>query len=90
MSKFLGKAATKRLPLTSKRARKGFYKGNGATKEGHINSKGRFIVDQSKRLELVVPDLEGFKVCSCDIPMMSFVLNDDVITVQFSHVMLYL
>lgn len=62
MSKFLSKAATKRVPLTSKRARKGFYKGNRATKEGHVNSKGRFIVDKSKRLELIVPDLEGFKL----------------------------
>jgi len=62
MSKFLGKAATKRLPLTSKRARKGFYKGNRSTKEGRLNSKGQFIVDKSKRLELIVPDLEGFKL----------------------------
>jgi large subunit ribosomal protein L41 len=62
MSKYLSKAATKRLPLTSKRARKGYYKGNGATKEGHITSKGRFIVDRSKQLELIVPDLTNFKV----------------------------
>ncbi len=62
MSKFLSKAAKKRVPLTSKRARKGFYKGNRATKEGHVNSKGRFIVDKSKRLELIVPDLQGFKL----------------------------
>jgi len=60
MSKYLSKQATKRVPLTSKRARKGFYKGNRSTKEGHVNSKGRFIVDKSKRLELVVPNLEGF------------------------------
>jgi Mitochondrial ribosomal protein L27 len=64
MSKNLSKAATKRLPLTTKKARKGYYKGKGGTKEGHITSKGRFIVDKSKRLELIIPDLEGFKV-SC-------------------------
>ena len=62
MSKYLSKSATKRLPLTSKRARKGYYKGNGATKEGRLTSKGKFIVDPSKQLELVVPDLTGFKV----------------------------
>eukprot|EP00978_Attheya_sp_CCMP212_P046311 scaffold384011_cov31-Attheya_sp.AAC.1 len=63
MSKYLSKSATKRVPLSSKRARKGYYKGNGGTKEGHITSKGRFIVDFSKRLEIVMPrTLEGFQV----------------------------
>lgn len=64
MSKYLSKSAKKRLVLTTKRARKGFYKGNGATKEGRITSKGKFIVDPLKRLELVIPDLTGFKVRS--------------------------
>jgi hypothetical protein len=40
----------------------GFYKGNGCRSEGRITSRGRFIVDRSKRTELVVPDLTGFKV----------------------------
>ena len=48
--------------LTTKRAHKGFYKGNGATKEGRITSKGKFIVQPWKQVELVVPDLTGFKV----------------------------
>jgi hypothetical protein len=65
MSKYISKSAKKRLVLTTKRARKGFYKGNGATKEGRLNSLGRFIVDPTKRLELCVPDLTGFKVCVC-------------------------
>lgn len=65
MSKYLSKAATKRLPLTSKRARKGYYKGKGATKEGHITSKAKFIPDRLKQLQLIVPDLTGFKVRSC-------------------------
>lgn len=39
-SKYISKSRTKRLPLTTKRAGKGFYKGNGARKEGVINSKG--------------------------------------------------
>ncbi|GAX10481.1 hypothetical protein FisN_21Lh179 [Fistulifera solaris] len=62
MSKYLSKAAKKRLVLTTKRAHKGFYKGNGATKEGRLTSKGKFIVDPLRRLELVVPDLTGFKL----------------------------
>jgi hypothetical protein len=64
MSKYLSKSATKRLPLTTKKAGKGYYKGKGGTKEGRLTSKGRFIVDPAKRLELIVPELEGFKV-SC-------------------------
>jgi large subunit ribosomal protein L41 len=65
MSKYLSKAAAKRLPLNTKRAGKGYYKGKGGTKEGKLNSKGKFIVDPKKRLELIVPDLEGFKVSQC-------------------------
>jgi large subunit ribosomal protein L41 len=62
MSKYLSKSATKRLPLTTKRAGKGYYKGKGGTKEGKITSKGKFRVDKSKRLQLIVPELEGFMV----------------------------
>ena len=62
MSKYLSNSATKRLPLSTKRAGKGYYKGKGGTKEGHVTSKGKFIHDPAKRLRLVVPDLEGFKV----------------------------
>ena len=64
MSKYLSKAAAKRLPMTTKRAGKGYYKGKGGTKEGRLTSKGRFIADSKKRLELIVPDLEGFQVGS--------------------------
>lgn len=62
MSKYLSKAARKRVPLNTKRAGKGYYKGNGATKEGRLTSKAKFISDPKKRLELIVPDLVGFKV----------------------------
>ena len=62
MSKYLSKAASKRVPLNTKRAGKGYYKGKGGTKEGRLTSKARFIVDPKSRLELIVPDLEGFKV----------------------------
>jgi large subunit ribosomal protein L41 len=61
-SKYLSRSAKKRLVLTTKRAGKGFYKGKGSTKEGYLTSKGRFVVDRLRRLELVVPDLTGFKV----------------------------
>lgn len=66
MSKYLSKSAAKRLPLNAKRAGKGYYKGKGGTKEGKLNSKGKFVVDLKKRLELVVPDLEGFKVSAIE------------------------
>uniref|UniRef100_A0A7S3L6Q4 Uncharacterized protein n=1 Tax=Amphora coffeiformis TaxID=265554 RepID=A0A7S3L6Q4_9STRA len=63
MSKYMSKSARKRQPLTTKRAsRGGFYKGKGGTKEGRLTSKGKFIVDPLKRLELIVPDLTGFKL----------------------------
>ena len=60
MSKYLSKAATKRLPLNTKRAKKGYYKGKGCTSEGRLTSKGKFIADPLKKLQLIVPDLTGF------------------------------
>lgn len=60
MSKYLSKSARKRLPLSTKRAKKGFYKGNGCTSEGRLTSKGKFIANPLKKLQLIVPDLEGF------------------------------
>ena len=60
MSKYLSKSATKRLPLTTKRAKKGYYKGKGGTSEGRLTSKGKFIADPLKKLQLIVPDLTGF------------------------------
>ena len=62
MSKFLSKSARKRIPLTTKRAKKGYYKGNGANKEGYFGKGGRFVVDKSLQLELVAPDLTDFKL----------------------------
>ncbi|CAM9743243.1 unnamed protein product [Choristocarpus tenellus] len=62
MSKYISKAARKRIPMTSKMGNKNYYKGKGARKEGWLNSRGRFIVDPSRRLEIVAPDLTGFKV----------------------------
>ena len=65
-SKYISKSAKKRLVLTTKRAHKGFYKGNRGTKEGSITSKAKFIVDPLKRMQIVAPDLEGFKVRTVD------------------------
>lgn len=70
MSKYLSKAGKTRLVLTTKRARKGFYKGKGSTKEGHLTSKGRFIVNHRRRLQLILPDLTGFKV-SCRVSVVA-------------------
>jgi len=44
MSKYISKAARKRLPLTTKHARKGFYKGNKCASTGTINSKGEYLM----------------------------------------------
>lgn len=60
MSKYLSKSAAKRLPLTTKRAKKGYYKGKGGTSEGRLTSKGKFIADPLKKLNLIVPDMTGF------------------------------
>ncbi|CAM9958708.1 unnamed protein product [Pylaiella littoralis] len=62
MSKYISKSARKRIPMTSKMGNKNFYKGKGSTKEGKLNSRGRFIADPEKRLEIIAPDLDGFKL----------------------------
>jgi|TARA_B110000305_G_C19296465_1_gene566883 large subunit ribosomal protein L41 len=61
-NKTLGKAATRRQPLTSKKVGKGYYKGMGGTKEGWHTSKGRYVIDPKRQLEIVVPDLTGFRL----------------------------
>jgi len=61
-SKYISNARTKRLPLTTKRVGKGYYKGKGARKEGFITSKGHFVREPEKCTELVVPDLTNFKL----------------------------
>lgn len=60
MGKFLSNGQTKRLPLNTKWAKKGFYKGKGGRTVGHHTSKGGFVIDKSKVVELVVPDLTDF------------------------------
>lgn len=62
MSKYLPKSRAKRLPLTTKRARKGYYKGKGGTKQGTFSGRaGSFVIDQTRLLELVTPDMEVVK-----------------------------
>ncbi len=43
-SRYISKSRAKRLPLNTKRAGKGYYKGKGARKEGHNTSTGRIIL----------------------------------------------
>ena len=81
-SKFVSKSAAKRIPLNAKHARKGYKKGKGCRTEGRLTSKGRFIVDPERRLELVVPDLTGFKLkpyVSVMTPKQKFPLPRDMI-----------
>mmetsp|Transcript_24957 Transcript_24957/g.18847 ORF Transcript_24957/g.18847 Transcript_24957/m.18847 type:complete len:105 (+) Transcript_24957:87-401(+) len=61
-SKYISKSRTKRLPLTTKRAGKGYYKGNRCRKEGTINSLGRFSRSPDLCTELVVPDFSNFSL----------------------------
>ena len=81
-SKFVSKSAAKRIPLNAKHARKGYKKGKGCRSEGRLTSKARFIVDPQKRLELVVPDLTGFKLkpyVSVTTPKERFPLARDMV-----------
>jgi hypothetical protein len=61
-SKYISKSRAKRLPLTTKKAHKGFYKGNGARREGFIDSKARFRFTPGMSTELVVPDLSNTRL----------------------------
>jgi hypothetical protein len=40
LSKYISKSRAKSLPMTTKRAGKGYYKGNRCRKEGFLTSKG--------------------------------------------------
>ena len=46
-SKYISKSRARRLPLTTKQARKGYKKGNGCRREGTINSRGKSICHYS-------------------------------------------
>lgn len=59
LSKYITKAARKRLPLSPKRAGKGFYKGNNCASTGRINSLGACVVYLALSLS---PSLAGFLI----------------------------
>jgi len=59
-AKYLSKTASKYLPLSPKHAKKGYKKGNRCRSTGRVTSKGKFIVDPNKLVEVVAPDLTGF------------------------------
>jgi len=54
-SKYLPRARAKRLPLTPKRAGKGYAKGSGARPTGRRTRAGRFVVDAARAVRLVAP-----------------------------------
>jgi hypothetical protein len=60
-SKFISKSRAARLPMNTKRAGKGYYKGNGARKEGRISSTGKiFLIFSFQRIFFVILwDLPG-------------------------------
>lgn len=54
----------RRLALTTKKARKGFYKGTGTGSTGTHTKHGGFVIDYDKvRTYVVPPKLNEFKVC---------------------------
>ncbi|XP_064407460.1 large ribosomal subunit protein mL41-like [Halichondria panicea] len=55
-------AGATRGVMTSKRGNKNFYKGRGAKGTGRHTRKGGFIINRSRIPEIVVPNLEGFKL----------------------------
>lgn len=64
MSKYISKSRAKRLPLTTKRAGKGFYKGNRSRKEGWLDNRGKFSLDsfiRARRNALPVRSLPSSK-----------------------------
>jgi len=86
ISKYISKSAKKRIPLTTKRAGKGYYKGNGSTKEGRLTSKGKFLSDPRKKVELMVPDLEGFNVSFLfSMPCLCFFQCGELSVDQFNN-----
>ena len=57
-----GRGMRYKLPLSSKRSNRRFYKGKGSTTEGRHTRKGGYIIDPDKILTLSVPDLTGCEV----------------------------
>jgi hypothetical protein len=53
----------RKLRLTTKDVKKGFYKGNRTGAMGRHTRHGGYIIEWAKVRTYAVPDLEGFKVC---------------------------
>lgn len=53
----------RKLPLTTKDIKKGFYKGTRTGTVGRHTKYGGFVIDWSRVRTYVVPPLENFKVC---------------------------
>eukprot|EP01138_Halocafeteria_seosinensis_P008628 gb/GECG01008818.1/.p1 GENE.gb/GECG01008818.1/~~gb/GECG01008818.1/.p1 ORF type:complete len:106 (+),score=13.21 gb/GECG01008818.1/:1-318(+) len=51
-----------RAPLNPKQANKNFYKGKGGRRTGVHTSKGGFHIQEHKKMEIIAPDLSGFKL----------------------------
>ena len=61
-SKYTSRTAGKFLPLHSKHAKKGWYKGNGCRSTGTLDSKAHFHIDRERLIKIIVPDLTNFKL----------------------------
>ena len=48
--------------MSSKKGNYNYYKGKGVPREGKLNSRGRFVVDWRKRMNLLYPSLENFNL----------------------------
>ena len=53
----------RRLRLTTKDVKKGYYKGTGTGSMGRHTKHGGYIIEWDKVRTYVCPSLEGFKVC---------------------------
>ncbi|XP_020378186.1 39S ribosomal protein L41, mitochondrial [Rhincodon typus] len=62
LARGLVRGADRTAELTSKRGPRSFYKSRGAKSAGIITSSGKFIKIRKMVPELVVPNLEGFKL----------------------------
>mmetsp|Transcript_22345 Transcript_22345/g.28906 ORF Transcript_22345/g.28906 Transcript_22345/m.28906 type:complete len:118 (+) Transcript_22345:70-423(+) len=81
-TKFMSKTASKFVPLTSKRVKKGYYKGKGCRSTGRLTSKARFIVDPKKLVKVVVPDLTDFTLkpyVAMNVPNKKFPLPETML-----------
>ncbi|KAL2106504.1 hypothetical protein VUR80DRAFT_6650 [Thermomyces stellatus] len=52
----------RKLALTTKDVKKGFYKGNRTGSMGRHTKHGRYIIEWEKVRTYAVPNLEGFKL----------------------------